>query len=166
MPHTFDATAEASCIAELPLAGGLFRNIRWQTANKEGRIQSHILVLAFVNHRAGIALIHSKSEILFLRQELDSVVPTVRHCFIAKHVGDGIVAHVVADADSTSKQLDGNVLRFPIVDENAVLLFSRENHGDVRLRLRLEWRHLNVGAVLCEADSRQEFAPLPCKERP
>ena len=81
---------------------------------------------------------------------------------IPEHVRHGVIAHVVADADTTAEEFDSNVLRLAVVHQNAVLFFGREDQGDVGLRFRLQRRHFNVRPVLDETDARQKLAALAC----
>jgi len=59
---------------------------------------------------------------------------TVAELFVAEHGRHGVVADVVADAQSSEEQLDGEVLFDAVVDEDAVTLTSGQQQRHVAAR--------------------------------
>lgn len=80
---TFNTSTEAGGVTQLPLAGGPFGRVRRQTADEERSAEAEILVLAFVDHGACLALIHPQREVLLLRQQLHRVVASIRYRLVA-----------------------------------------------------------------------------------
>ena len=183
---TFDASAEAGGVAQLPLAGRFLGGVVGQAADEERRTQPQVLVFALVDHGTGVALVHAQGKVLLLGQQLHRVVPAIRNRFVTvrpfqgnlilpettsfkvdaklpEHVGDGVIADVVTDADASAEQFNGDVLRLAVVDQDAVFLISGEDHGDVGLRLGFERRHFNERTVLDKTDARQKFTAFACR---
>ena len=184
MTHfTFDASAEACRVAQLPLAGRFLGGVVGQAADEERRTQPQVLVFALVDHGTSVAHVHAQGKVLLLGQQLHRVVAAIRNRFVTvgpfqgnlivaetiefiaderipEHVGDGVIAHVVTDADASAEQFNGDVLRLAVVDQDAVFLISGEDHRDVSLRLGFQRRHFNERTVLDKTDARQKFTAL------
>ena len=69
---------------------------------------------------------------------------TVTELFVAKHGGDGVVADVVADAQSTQEQFDGQVLVDAVVQYHSLFLAGRQQQRHVAVWPMRERRQRHV----------------------
>ena len=84
---------------------------------------------------------------------------------LPEHVGNWVIANIVADPNAAAEKFDGNVLRFSVVDEDTVLFLGRKDHRDVGFWFGLQRWHLNVRTVLGKADACQKFATLSWRDK-
>lgn len=52
------------------------------------------------------------------------MVMAIRHELVAEHCADRVVANIIGHTDSSSKQLDSQMLLVTSVHQNSILLFS------------------------------------------
>lgn len=74
------------------------------------------------------------------------------------HCRSRIVTDIIADPDSSQEQLHSNVLTFPVVDKNSILLRGWQSDGNVCFWFCPQWLQLNPRAVTGNAYARQDFA--------
>ena len=84
---------------------------------------------------------------------------------LPEHVGNWVIANIVADPNAAAEEFDSNVLRFSVVDKDAVLFLGRKDHRDVGFWFGLQRWHLNVRTVLGKADACQKFATLSWRDK-
>ena len=126
------------------LISGLCRN----SGNVEGASYIEEFVHPLVDNRSGEAAVDPEREGLLDRQHLDGVILAVGHQLVREHGGHGVVPEVVGYPQPPSKQLDGQVLRFTRVEEDAVLLLGGEADGHVGARPHIKRLHLDIGGVV------------------
>lgn len=129
--HFFHAAEKTGGVPEVPVLESDGSRFLRESSDVEWSRHLEVFPGTLIHNASRNTAVDTKCDILLEHQDAHCVVVPVGQSLEAEHIGDGIVAHVVADADATLEQFHCQVLSVSVVGNDAVLLPGCQLQGDV-----------------------------------